>query len=601
MRPLDGRLNKDWNRMSLKPGDTLLNGQYQIVRQLGRGGFGFVYLAQDRLLGEQVALKELIPALVGDEVILKRFLAEARATIRLTHERIVRTYNVFSEAGNYYIAMEYMAGGGLDARLQAGPLRPAEAARIAADVAEGLHYAHGRGVVHCDLKPANILFAAGTGRGSDSGAKVADFGIAHVSDQLLDRTWHTSHGFVAGTLPYMSPEQAEGVRDDPRIDVYALGAVLYRMLTGRSYLDFDQRTTPAAQVENVMRIRRDQAPPPSTYNRAIPRWLDAVVLKALAKDPAERYATAGDLRRALLRQEPAAAEPARRVATPVPAAAAARAPRTSSAPAARRPLPRSVWLLAGGGVVVCLVLAIVAALLLGNGGGEPTPPVTFVVVSSEATNPAVAPTVTTTSPPTAPPDATPLPSPTPPPPSTLYADDFSDENSGWGTSVDNNTEVGYAAGEYRIAVKLSDYMGWGQGPDLAMADYELEVDTVHVAGPLDNNYGPLVRYQDETDEFYWFQISSDGYYAVDLYHQGEFSNLVTWEPSEAINQGLEATNRVRVVCQGNQFRFYVNDVHLVDVADATLGGGTVGLAAGTFDEPGTVIHFDNLVIRALAP
>mgnify|MGYP002683986660 FL=1 len=82
--------------MSLKPGDTLLNGQYQIVRQLGRGGFGFVYLAQDRLLGEQVALKELIPALVGDEVILKRFLAEARATIRLTHERIVRTYNVLS-------------------------------------------------------------------------------------------------------------------------------------------------------------------------------------------------------------------------------------------------------------------------------------------------------------------------------------------------------------------------------------------------------------------------------------------------------------------------------------------------------------------------
>ncbi len=167
--------------------------------------------------------------------------------------------------------------------------------------------------------------------------------------------------------------------------------------------------------------------------------------------------------------------------------------------------------------------------------------------------------------------------------------------------MESNTEVGYAAGEYRIAVKVAHYMAWGQGPDLAMADYELEVDTIHVAGPLDNNYGPLVRYQDGTDEFYWFQISSDGYYAVDLYHQGEFSNLVTWEPSEAINQGLEATNRIRVVCQGNQFRFYVNDVHLVDVADATLGGGTVGLAAGTFDEPGIVTYFDNMVLRGLAP
>ena len=190
--------------MPLNPGDTLLNGQYGIQRQLGRGGFGFVYQAQDTLL------------------------AEAKATMRLTPLHIVRTHNVFQEGGNYYIVMECMAGGSLEDRLRGGNALPInEAVRVAAEVCQGLQVAHRQGVVHCDLKPANILFAA------DGEAKVADLGIAHVSEEMLSRTWLTPAGFVAGTLPYMSPDQAEGVRDDPRVDVYAVGAVLYRMLTGQ--------------------------------------------------------------------------------------------------------------------------------------------------------------------------------------------------------------------------------------------------------------------------------------------------------------------------------------------------------------------------------
>jgi serine/threonine-protein kinase len=232
--------------MSLQPGDTLLNGQYRIVRLLGRGGFGFVYLAQDTLLREEVAIKELIPALVGDEAMLKRFLAEAKATMRLTHERIVRTHAVFSERGNYYIVMEYLAGGSLETALQErGALTVDEAVHIAADVAEGLSYAHERGVVHCDLKPANVLFTSDPLTGTGGHAKIADFGIAHVPREMFSRSWATASGFVAGTLPYMSPEQADGVRDDPRADLYALGAVLYRTLTGRTYLEFDPRDTPA--------------------------------------------------------------------------------------------------------------------------------------------------------------------------------------------------------------------------------------------------------------------------------------------------------------------------------------------------------------------
>ncbi len=269
--------------MSLEPGETLQNGQYRIVRLLGRGGFGFVYLALETVLNEEVAVKELIPALVGDEQILRRFLSEARATRRLTHKHIVRTHNVFPEGGNYYIVMEYMAGGSLEARLgEGGTVPPEEAVRIAAEVCDGLACAHEDGVVHCDLKPANVLFDA---RGT---AKVSDFGIAHVSSELQSRNWQTSTGFVAGTLAYMSPEQAQGVRDDPRLDLYALGAILYRMLTGRPYLDFVAGDTPVSQAENVQRILTAAPRPPSSCGEPVPAWLDAVVLQALAKRPEDR-------------------------------------------------------------------------------------------------------------------------------------------------------------------------------------------------------------------------------------------------------------------------------------------------------------------------
>ena len=284
--------------MTLQPGDILSNGHYRVLRHLGSGGFGAVYLAQDTLLREEVAIKELVPGLAGDQAALSRFLAEAKATMRLRHERIVGTHNVFSEAGHYYIVMEYLAGDSLETRLKArGALPVDEAVCIAVEVCQGVGYAHERGVVHCDLKPANVLFTA------DGHAKVADFGIAHIPAGALTRSWATPAGFVAGTLPYMSPEQADGVRDDPRVDVYAVGAVLYRMLIGRPYLEFDLRETPSAQARNVGLIQTAVPVSPSTHNGRVPSWLDAVVLKALAKRPEERYSSAAALGEALLRRE----------------------------------------------------------------------------------------------------------------------------------------------------------------------------------------------------------------------------------------------------------------------------------------------------------
>jgi serine/threonine protein kinase len=404
--------------MALQPGDTLLNGQYRILRQLGRGGFGFVYLAQDTLLGDRVAIKELIPALVGDEAILKRFLAEARATMRLSHENIVRTHNVLSDGGSYYIVMEYMAGGSLEAWLQAhGPLPAAEAVRVATEICAGLGYAHQRGVVHCDLKPANILFSGGGANGFGPGtAKIADFGIAHLSGEMLTRSWMTAAGFTAGTLPYMSPEQMEGVRDDPRLDIYALGAVLYRMLTGQPYLEFDQRETPAGQVENVNLIRHATPGPPSAHDRRIPAWLDRVVLVALAKRPEDRYPTAGELRCALLGT--ADTDSAPQIVPPIA--------RSQVDRQRRAPLPVWTWILAGGVVALLAILVVLVALLArGMGAEQPVQPEQSRVAVIEVT---ATPSLEAASPPaatdtalpsaSASPTLTPMPSPTLPPTET---------------------------------------------------------------------------------------------------------------------------------------------------------------------------------------
>jgi len=575
--------------MTLQPGDTLLNGQYRVLGQVGRGGFGSVYLSYDTLLGEEVAVKELIPTLIGDQMMSKRFLAEAKATMRLNHDRIVRTHNVFSEGGTYYIAMEYMAGGSLEARLQAQSVFAVEeAVRIAAEVCEGLHYAHQRGVVHCDLKPANILFTA------DGSAKVADFGIAHVSEQLLTRTWQTSIGFVAGTLPYMSPEQADGVRDDPRIDVYALGAVLYRILTGRNYLDFDQRDTPGAQADNVLRIRTTQTTPPSVHNSRIPPWLDKVVVKALDKRPGDRFASADELRVALLGQKPVpprTAAPTQPQAEPVQPQARSR--EKLSHPQQGR-LPAWFWPVAGGTVALCVVIVIAVALVFGGAGnGTPTPFVVTYVVAPQITA-SLPPTpeapIATSTPTSLPPTATPVP--------LAYQDDFDDPNSGWSAYDQGNTWAGYQEGEYRLAVYEPDLVTWGDPePPPNFSDFEIEVDARLMEGPQDNNFGLVVRYQPDGTSFYWFQISSDGYYAVDILRQGEFSSLVSWEASAAINQGLGAINRLKMVCEGNRLSLYVNDVYLAAVTDDTFVSGSIGLAVGTFDEAGVVVHFDNLTVR----
>jgi eukaryotic-like serine/threonine-protein kinase len=260
---------------------TVLDDRYDVVRPLGSGGMGEVYLARDRVLGRDVALKVLRKQYAGDEEFAERFKREAMSVASLSHPNIVQVYDRGeTEEGASYIAMEYVPGGTLKERIsREGPLEAAHAAGLGAQVAEALGAAHDRDMVHRDIKPQNVLLTA---RG---GAKVADFGIARSgSSATISRT-----GSVMGTAGYMSPEQALGKPATPKSDLYSLGVVLYEALTGE--LPYTADNPIAVSMKHVNEPLR----PPIELNPRIPKGMNALVTKLLAKDPEDRYADADEL------------------------------------------------------------------------------------------------------------------------------------------------------------------------------------------------------------------------------------------------------------------------------------------------------------------
>ena len=290
--------------MPLAPNQQLF--EYRVVRVLGQGAFGTVYLAHDTLLDRPVAIKELAITSQTDEVALKRFIREARTAGGLNHPHIVTVYALKVVENDVYLVMEYLPGGNLRTSLEThGPAPVEVVVCIAAEVCEGLAAAHARGIVHRDVKPENILLT-GDGR-----AKVGDFGIAHVP-QAMGRYTMTATGFQPGTLVYMSPEQIRGQQVDGWSDVYQVGALLYEMLTGRHYVDMGALSQRARQTagSNVMLFQArlyellsevicEREPDGVCMMRPdVPHWVGQVVAAALAKRVDERP-TAEELARLL--------------------------------------------------------------------------------------------------------------------------------------------------------------------------------------------------------------------------------------------------------------------------------------------------------------
>ena len=258
-------------------------GRYEVIERVGLGGMAEVYRARDELLGREVAVKVLNDKLSGDKSFVERFRREAQAAANLSHPNIVSLYDYGSDEGANFIVMELIDGRGLEQIIaEEGPLLPERAAEMASDVARALERAHATGLVHRDIKPSNIMIT------SYGQTKVTDFGIARAigdGNQTMTQT-----GMVIGTASYLSPEQAQGNSVDARSDVYALGCVLYEMLTGGP--PFKGDTPLSIAYKHV----REDAEKPSTINPDVPPALDAIVMKALAKNPDNRYQSAREMR-----------------------------------------------------------------------------------------------------------------------------------------------------------------------------------------------------------------------------------------------------------------------------------------------------------------
>ena len=573
--------------------------RYEVIGELGRGGMATVYRAHDPRFQREVAIKVLPREFLHDPTFKARFEREAHTIAALEHPAIVPVYDFGEQNGQPYLVMRYMPGGSLSDRLKGGALTLRETAMILGRLASSLTRAHEAGVIHRDLKPQNILFD------QYDNAFLSDFGSVQVAQS---GTALTGDGII-GTPAYMSPEQAKGDQDlDGRSDIYALGAILFEMLTGKQPYDADTPMGVAVKhiTEPVPRILEVKAD--------LPPALEMMISRAMAKDPKDRYATpltlseafdavanptvesspvSDDTMAADLKVEPLIVEqetlpdlPPSSSTEPEMIPAGITDPGSPEVDPWYSP-PKTEPKKAGGWLGIAWWIWITGAVILGVGacglvliGGG-----TWAVLQG-ASNP--------------------TPSGSNPSPvaetgnAILFEDDFSDTSSGWDQYADEETVTDYAPGGYRIFVNTPESYSWAN-PYLQLTDVLIEVETRKLGGPDDNDFGVICRYQD-VDNFYFFVISSDGFFSINKYVDGnlEIVGRDQYGESAAIRPGT-GSNQIRASCKGDTLELVVNGSSLMSVQDADFPSGDVGLIAGTFSEPGADILFQNFKVFRPAP
>jgi serine/threonine protein kinase len=370
--------------IELSPGDGFAG--YRVERRLGRGGMGMLYLALEPGLERHVALKLIAPEAAADEVFARRFAEESKIAASIEHPNVVPIYAAGEEGGVPYIAMRYVAGADLAKRLaREGRLDPAVAVELVGQVGSGLDAIHAAGLIHRDVKPANVLLSGAEGA---EHAYITDFGVAR---NVATESGLTQTGRFVGTLDYVAPEQISGGAVDARADVYALGCLLFKLLTGEVPFPKD------GEAARLFAHLNDPPPAPSLYVPETSMALDDVVIRAMSKAPDDRYPSAGDLGRAAqaaLRGE-RPATPERTVAT---GAAATRTAETisvgsqetsatrplsgntssaggrSNAPSPRPERRNGRLALVGGSLALVIAAAVGVMALSDGGGGSPSPP-----------------------------------------------------------------------------------------------------------------------------------------------------------------------------------------------------------------------------------
>ena len=598
-------------------------GQYQIVEQIGLGGMATVYKAYQPSIDRFVAVKILPQQLARDPNFVKRFQHEAKAIAALEHPHILPVHDFGTDGGHTYMVMRYVEGGTLT-DLMGQSLSYERVVQIVVNIARALDYAHREGVVHRDIKPSNILIDL------HGEQLLTDFGIAKMVAGSGD-TQLTSAGSILGTPAYMAPEQAEGKPVDGRTDIYALGVVLYELLTGRPPY---QAETPLAIV--LMHVN-DPLPPPHTIKANIPEALERVVLKAMAKDPAQRFQTAADMEKALKQALKEIEDAPRQTAIP------ARKPKTESiapppAPAKKRGL--MLPLLLGGGILVLLLCVVggaitLWALMASSDGADEDIPLTSEAVQA---NLPVTATATRTASPTFTPTPTDLSSSTPtpeehedsvsPPPvnqpisptprqesgdsvvvdlppfdgEILFQDQFDSNQNDWyvGEETDEygRYETEIVDGRYRLSHEADQGVFiWEEPTGAEFDNFVLSVEAIPVEYSAAFAYGLVFRSGTE-QELYAFEIDSDGYFFINRLDNGSWETLVEFTEMAAIN--ADGPNQLTVAALGPTLSFFINDEKAITIEDDALASGSIGVAMELYEAgDGATIDFDNLIVRQL--
>jgi tRNA A-37 threonylcarbamoyl transferase component Bud32 len=545
----------------------IVEDRYRVVRLLGQGGMGAVYRAWDTRLNRPVALKEMVPQFGIDANILtelrKQFKQEAETLGNLTHPSLVRVTDHFGWNDNVYLVMDFVEGEDLaEIIYREGAQSEAQVLAWAEQLLDALAYCHKRGVIHRDIKPQNIVITP------EGRAILVDFGLVKLWNPQDPETRTVMRG--AGTPEYAPPEQYDmGVgHTDPRSDIYSFGATLYQALTGQAPPSATQRmASPASFVT------------PRRANVAVSSSVEKIVLKALEIAIENRFQSAEEMLQALkYESKTSIVTPTRTTWESKPAVPVAEA---EAIPQAK---PKRGVLLGLGSVglvvVALLCLGLVAgAVLLGlymmDGDGTthvtPVPPTTVPLVEATATLESEVSDV-------------------------IFQDDFENPASGWEIGEYDTGDVGYKDGVYFVTSTENSSTMWGVA-NRSFSNCVIEVDATQIAaGPeSDNSYGVVCRDQGDGDGYY-LRISGDGYYGIAIAQGGEFEPLVEWTESNVIRQG-NATNHIEAVCDGFTLTLSVNGEFLATIEDSTFTSGDIALTATTYEEKGTEIHFDNLVVR----
>ena len=574
---------------NLQPGQML--GAYRIINRIGQGGMASVYKAYQPSMDRNVAIKVLPSQLAESREFVTRFQQEARIIARLEHPHILPVFDYGESDGITYFVMRYLEAGTLKTKMEAGPLSLNEIDRLFTQLAEALGYAHSHGIIHRDLKPANALVD------EQGNLFLTDFGIAKLLESASPRLTQTDA--IMGTPAYISPEQAKAVQVDKRSDIYSLGIILYEMVTGR--VPFLADTPLAVILKHVS----DPLPLPSLIKSDIPESIERVILKALAKEPDDRYSTAAEFlaawKRALEDKETVRHAPDR-ISTSAPRAG------TSLDQTQGRSVPAPKTASKSGGatgwVIGCLLGTCVLFSIAGIGvfafnwqglsflsQATETPLATDTALPTE-TEVFIQPTEVS------------LPTEPLVPISTgeiLLEDDFSTED--WGTLTDSDNSIEYDGEALRMQLFRENWFVWSTPNGEIYENIHAEVNVTNNDGEPNTAFGIMCYQQETTSSYYYLAATSGGEYVIALAAEGETDVFLTnndqWGFSDLIAANAPSY-RVGADCGHGTLTLYVDGQVIASVTDSTYTNGGVGLItwSGANVSSGDVT-FDDFVLSSL--